>query len=38
MKIRPVGADMIHAEGQTDIRKIEVAFRKFLPTPKNIEV
>jgi len=29
MKIRRVGAELFHADGQTDKAKIMVAFRKF---------
>jgi len=29
MKIRPVGAYLFHADGQTDIRKLTVAFHIF---------
>ena len=28
MKIRPVGAELYHAEGRTDMTKLIVAFRK----------
>ena len=33
MKIRPVGAEKIHAEGQTDM-KLTVALRNFPNAPK----
>ena len=36
MKIRPVGAELFHAEGQTDIRKLIVAFRNFATAPRNL--
>jgi hypothetical protein len=36
MKIRPVGADIIHAEGQMDTRKIKDALRKFFPRLKTL--
>jgi hypothetical protein len=29
MKIRPVGAEFFHSDGQTDIMKLTVAFRNF---------
>ena len=29
MKIRPVGAELFHADGQTDMSKLIVAFRSF---------
>ena len=29
MKIRPVGTELFHADGQTDITKLIVVFRKF---------
>ena len=29
MKIRPVGAELFHADGQTDMTKLIVAFRNF---------
>jgi hypothetical protein len=29
MKIRPVGAELFHAEGRTDMTKLTVAFRNF---------
>jgi len=39
MKIRPVVAELFHAESltdrQTDMRKQVVAFRNFANTPKN---
>jgi hypothetical protein len=36
MKIRPVGAELFHADGQTDIRKLTVAFRNFETAPRNL--
>ena len=36
MKICPVGAEMIHADGQTDIINPIVAFRNFANTPKKL--
>jgi len=35
MKIRPVGAELFHADGQTDMTKLIFAFRNFANTPKN---
>jgi hypothetical protein len=41
MKIRPVGAELFHAEGRTDGRtdtdmsKLIIAFRNFAKAPKN---
>jgi len=39
MKIRSVGADLIHADGQTDrqtdMTKLMVAFRNYARSPKN---
>jgi len=37
MKIRPVGAELFHVDGRTDMTKIEVAFRSFANAPKIIE-
>ena len=34
MKIRPVGAEKIHAEGRTDMAELTVAFRNFSNAPK----
>jgi hypothetical protein len=34
MKIRPVGADLFHADGQTYMPKLTVAFRNFANAPK----
>ena len=39
MKIRPVGAELLHAEkksGQMDMTKLIVAFRNFVKAPKII--
>jgi hypothetical protein len=40
MKICPVGAELLHADGridrQTDMTKLIVAFRNFANAPKNI--
>jgi hypothetical protein len=35
MKIRPKGADVLNANGRTDIMKLIVAFRSFASTSKN---
>jgi len=35
MKIRPVGAELLHADGQTDMPKQIDAFRNFVKAPKN---
>jgi hypothetical protein len=35
MKIRPVGAELFHADGRIDIH-VEVAFRNFENSPKEI--
>jgi len=35
MKILLVGAEMFHADGQTDMTKLRVAFRNFANAPKN---
>jgi len=36
MRIRPVGAELFHADGQTDTTKLTVAFRNFANAPKNL--
>ena len=36
MKIRPVGAELFHADGRTDMAKPIVAFRYFANEPKNV--
>jgi hypothetical protein len=35
MKILPVGTELFHAEGQTDMVKLIVAFRNFVREPKK---
>ena len=35
MKIRPVGAELFHADGQTDMMKLIVAFRNFAIAPES---
>ena len=38
MKILPVGAELFHAKGQTDMTRLIVAFRNFANSPKNVIV
>ena len=44
MKIRPVGAELFHADGrtdtdrQTDTTKLTVSFRNFVNAPKKYDV
>jgi hypothetical protein len=38
MKIRPLGAELFHADGRTDTTKLKVAFRNFAKAPKNYTV
>ena len=38
MKIRPLGAEMFHADRQTDMTKLIVAFRNFANAPTNYVV
>jgi hypothetical protein len=35
IKMRPVGAELFHADGQTDMTKLIVAFRNIANAPKN---
>ena len=35
MRIHPLGRKLIHAEGQTDMTKLTVAFRKFTNATKT---
>ena len=35
MKIRPLGAELFRADGQTDMTKLMVTFRYFANAPKN---
>jgi hypothetical protein len=35
MKIRPVGAELFHMEGSTDMMKLKLTFCNFLNAPKN---
>ena len=34
-KIRPVGAELFHTDGRTDMTKLTVAVRNFANVPKN---
>ena len=36
MKIRPVGADLFHADGRTDMTKPIVVFSNFANAHKNV--
>jgi len=35
MKIRPVGAELFHADGRTDMTKLIVALRNYADEPKK---
>jgi len=35
MKIRPVGTELFHSDGQTDMTKIIVAYRNFANAPQT---
>jgi hypothetical protein len=35
MKIRPLGAELFHADEQTEMAKLIVAFRNFAKAPKK---
>ena len=37
IRIRLVGAELLHADGRTDILKVTVAFREFANAPKNLK-
>jgi hypothetical protein len=37
MKIRPVGAELLNANGQTDMTKVIDASRNFANAPKNLK-
>jgi hypothetical protein len=37
MKIRPVGAELFHADGRTDMTTLTVAFRDFVNAPQKKE-
>ena len=36
MNIRPVGAELFHEDGPTDMTKLTVAFLNFANAPKNV--
>jgi hypothetical protein len=36
MKIRSVGVELLHADGQTDMTELIVAFRNFSNAPKEL--
>jgi hypothetical protein len=36
MKISPVGAELFHADGRTDMAKTVVPFRNFAIAPKSV--
>jgi hypothetical protein len=38
MQIRPMGAELFYADGQTDMTKLIVAFRNFVKAPKSDEI
>ena len=38
MKIRPVGAKLLHADGQTDMMKLITAFHNFTNVRESIKV
>ena len=35
MKIRPLGADLFHKDGRTDMTKLVVAFHNFANAPNH---
>jgi len=35
MKIRPMGTELLHADGRTEMAKLIVAFRNFATAPKE---
>jgi len=35
LQIGPLGAELLHADGQTDITKLTAVFRNFSNAPKN---
>jgi hypothetical protein len=37
MKIRPVGAELFHTDGRTDMTKLMVVFRNFANVPKKVK-
>jgi hypothetical protein len=38
MKIRPLGAELFHADGQTDMTKLLHTFRNFANAPKKTHI
>jgi hypothetical protein len=36
IRIRPVGAELFHADGQTDVTNLIVTFHHFVKAPKNV--
>ena len=38
MKIRPVGAELLHADGRTDMKKLIVFFAIFTHAPKIVYI
>jgi hypothetical protein len=38
IKIRPVGAELFHADGGTDMTKLTVAFRNFAHAPISVKL
>jgi hypothetical protein len=38
IKIRPAGAKLFHADGQTDMTKLILAFRNFANAPEKVNV
>ena len=36
MKIRPVGAELLYADRETDMTQLRVAFRNFANVPKTL--
>jgi hypothetical protein len=36
MKIRPVGAELFHADGRKDMTKLTAAFRNFANAPQKL--
>ena len=38
MKIRPVGAEVFHTDGRTDMTKLIVPFHNFSNAPKKLDI
>jgi len=38
MKIHPVGAELLHADGRTDVKNLIVAIRNFANAPKKWQI